>query len=196
MGEIAVHILLGFLDGDSDILGQGEGGNAVNDAKIYRFRASPHAGGHLLHRYAEDLGGGEGVDILSGAEAVDHGLVPGHVGQQAQLDLGVVGVHQHLSGGCGEHLPQLRPQLGADGDVLQIGLGGAEPPGGGDGVLEGGVDAPIGADDLGQAVGVGGFQLGELAVLQDAVNNGVLPPELVQHVGVGGVARLGLLHRG
>ena len=37
--------------------------------------------------------------------------------------------------------PELRPQLRADGDVLEVGLRGGEAPGGGDGVLEGGADA-------------------------------------------------------
>ena len=118
------------------------------------------------------------------------------MGQQAKLDLGVVRVHQHPPGGGGEHFPQLCPQLGADGDVLQIGFGGAEPPGGGDGILEGGVDASVRTDDLAQTVRVGGLQLGELAVLQDMFDDGVLAPQLFQHVGVGGVAGFGLFHRG
>ncbi len=54
----------------------------------------------------------------------DHVVVPDG-GQDPQLDLGVVGVHQgtllrH------EELPHLRPQSGADGDVLDVGLRGAD----------------------------------------------------------------------
>ena len=57
------------------------------------------------------------------------------------------------------------------------------------------MDAPVGGDDLAQAVHVGGFQLGELAVVQNGLDDGVLAPQLLQHLGVGGVARLGLFHR-
>ena len=136
------------------------------------------------------------MDVLPGVEAVDHGLVPGHAGQQPQLDLGVVRVHQHPARRGHEHLAQLGPQLGADGDVLQIRLGGGQAARGGDGVLEAGVDAPVGADDLAQAVHIGGFQLGQLAIVQNLLDDGVGAPQLVQHVGVGGIARLSLLHRG
>ena len=135
------------------------------------------------------------MDVRSAVEALDHSLISGHVGQQAQLDLGVVRVHQHLAGRGHKHLPQLGAQLGADGDVLEVGLGGGEPPSGGDGVLEAGVDAPVGGDDFAQAVGVGRFQLGELAVVQNGLDNGVLAPQLLQYLGVGGVAGFCLLHR-
>ena len=146
--------------------------------------------------HPEHLGGGDGVEVPAGAEGLDHLLVPGHVGQEPQLDLGVVRVHQGHPRPGHEHLPQLRPQGGADGDVLEVGLGGAEAAGGGDGVLEAGVDAPVVGDHLAQAVHIGGLQFGELAVVQDLLDDGVLAPELVQHLRVGGVARLGLLHRG
>ena len=62
------------------------------------------------------------MDVLPGTEGADHVLVLRHVSQQAQLDLGVVRVHQHLARSRHEHLPQLRPQLGADGDILEVGL--------------------------------------------------------------------------
>ena len=152
--------------------------------------------GHRLHRHPEDLGGGDGVDVLPAPEGGLHGLIPGDAGQQPQLDLGVVGVHQLTARRGHEHLPQLRPQLGADRDVLEVGLSGAQAPGGGDRVLEAGVDAPVGGDDLGEALHIGGLELGELPVVQNGLDDGVLPLELFQHLGAGGVARLGLFHRG
>ena len=62
--------------------------------------------------------------------------------------------------------------------------------------MEGGVDAAVIGNDLGETVYIGGFQLGELTVVEDRVHNGGLAPELLQHLGGGGVARFGLLHRG
>ena len=58
------------------------------------------------------------------------------------------------------------------------------------------MNPPVRADYLAQAVHIGGFQLGQLAVLQNAVDNGVLALELFQHVGLGGVAGFGLFYRG
>ena len=194
--KVLLHIRLGLRPGHPDVLGQGEVGDAVDDAEVHRLGPAAHLVGHLLRGHAEHLGGGDGVDILPSAEGGNHVLVPRNVGQQAQFNLGVVRIHQHPPRGGHKHLAQLRPQLGADGDVLEVGLGGAQPPGGGDGVLEGGVDASVGGDDLGQPVHIGGFQLGQLPVVQHCLHNGVLVPQLLQHVGVGGVARLGLFHWG
>ena len=136
------------------------------------------------------------MDILPGQEAVNHPLVPGHVGQQAQLNLGVVRVHQHPARRGHEHGADLGSQLRAHGDILQVGLRGGQAAGGGDRILEAGVDAPVGADDLGEALHIGGVQLGQLAVVQNLVDDGMGGPQLLQHLGAGGVARLGLFHRG
>jgi len=117
-GKVAVHIVLGLRTGDADVLGQGELGNAVNDAEIHRFCRRTHLFGDQFLRHAEDLGGGHGVDVRTRPEALQHHFVLGDVRQQAQLDLGVVGVHQHVAGAGDEHFAHLCPQGGADGDVL------------------------------------------------------------------------------
>ena len=67
--------------------------------------------------------------------------VAGEVGEQAQLDLRVVG-DQEGPAGCGdEGGADLAAELGADGDVLEVGVGGGEAAGGGAGWIEGGVEA-------------------------------------------------------
>ena len=58
------------------------------------------------------------------------------------------------------------------------------------------MDPPVGGDDLGQPLHIGGVEFGQLPVLQDQVDDGVLGAELFQHLGAGGVPRLGLFHRG
>ena len=179
-----------------DVLGKGEGGNAVDDAKVHRLGRPAHVGRHPVRGHSKDLRGGDGVDVHPIPEGLNHGLIPGHVGQQPQLDLGVVGVHQHPAGPGHKHGAHLRPQGGAHRDILQVGLGGGQPPGGGDGVLEAGVDAPVSGNDLAQALHIGGVELGQLSVLQHQRDNGVLILQLLQHLGVGGVPGLGLLHRG
>ena len=55
--------------------------------------------------------------------------------------------------------------------------------------------APVGGDDLEQAVRVGALQLRQHAIFQDIAYDGVLAYELFQDVGVGAPAGLGLLAR-
>ena len=113
------------------------------------------------------------------------------MGQHPQLNLGVVRVHQQAVL-RGEELPQLPADGGAHGDVLQVGLGAGDAPGAGLRLVEGGVHPPVRADHLQQPVAVGGFQLGHGAVAQHLVHHRVEQPQLLQHVGVGGPAALGL----
>ena len=151
---------------------------------------------HLILIHSEHLSGGGGVDILAGAESLLHGLVVGNMGQHPQLDLAVIRIHQHTAGLGDEHLADLSPKIGAHGNVLQIRLGGRQPPGGGDQVLERGVDPAVLPDLLHQSVGIGGFQLGQHAVIHNGGDDGVLVLQLLQHVGIGGIAGFGFLHRG
>ena len=167
---------------------------AVHDAKVDGL-AGTQPGGHLALGDAVNFGGGAAVDVLPVQEGLLHVFVPGDMGQDAQLDLAVVGVHQHTARLCDEVGPQLAAQLGADGDVLQVGVVGGEPSGTGLGLVEGGVDAPIFADDLEQALHIGGVQLLVGAVLQNVLHQRVLP-QAFQRFGVGGPAALGLFAMG
>ncbi len=89
--------------------------------------------------------------------------------QDAQLDLRVIGGEQRPAGLGDERGANLAAQLGAHGDVLQIGVGGAEAAGGRAGLAEARVQAAGGGiDQLGQRVDVGGFELGDFAVFEDS----------------------------
>ena len=57
------------------------------------------------------------------------------------------------------------------------------------------MNPPILLNFLDEAVGIGGFQLGEHPVVHDGGDNGVASLQLFQHIGVGGVAGFGFLHR-
>ena len=156
----------------------------------------PLEGGNLIRGNAEYLGRRGGVDVLPFAEGTLHGFVPGDVGQHPQLDLAVVRVHQHGALLRHEHLPDFRAQIRAHRDVLQIRLRGGQPPGGGHQILEGGVDPPVLPDLLDQPVCIGGLQLGQHPVVHDGGDNGMIPLQLLQNLRIGGVAGLGLFHRG
>ena len=64
-----------------------------------------HLGGHHIGGYAEHLGGGDRVDILPAAEGGLHHRISRDMRQQAQLNLGVVRVHQAMSLRGYEHFP-------------------------------------------------------------------------------------------
>jgi len=132
------------------------------------------------------------VDVLPAAEGRDHGLIIGNMRQQTQLDLTVVRVDEHLTGRGHEHVADLRAELAAHGDVLQVRLGGRQASCRRDGHLEVRVDAPVGRDLLEQPVGIGGLELREHAVVEDLVNDRVLAAQLFEHGGIRAPAGLGL----
>ena len=115
--------------------------------------------------------------------------------QQAELYLAVIRVHQDAAGRGDEHAPYLRAQLAPDGDVLQVRLRARKAARGRHRHAEVRVYAPVGGDDLEQAVRVGALQLRQHAIFQDIAYDGVLAYELFQDVGVGAPAGLGLLAR-
>ena len=93
----------------------------------------------------------------------------GDMGEQAQFDLAVIGRDQLAAGRGDEGAADLAALLVAHGNVLQIGVGGGQPPGRRRGQRVGGVDA-VGAriDEARQRVGIGRLELGELAPVEDA----------------------------
>ncbi len=132
------------------------------------------------------------------AEGVLQRVDPGHVGGKAQLDLAVIGGEQQMARLGDEGAADLAALLGADRNVLDVGLARREPPGRGDGELEAGVDAAgLRLDLVDERVGIGRFQLLELAPVEDAARQIVGEGELLQHRGVGRIgAGLALLAAG
>ena len=134
------------------------------------------------------------MEVCALAECRDQVLVTGEVGEQAQLDLGVVAGQEHGALGHGEGLAHAMAQLRACGDVLQVGVGAREAPRGGHRLVEGGVDAPVAGHERRQRVEVGGLDLGALAVLEHLGHDRVVGGEVAEDLGIGGVeAALGAL---
>jgi hypothetical protein len=112
-----------------------------------------------------------------------------------ELDLVVVGDEEAATVGRDEAPPEPPALLAADGNVVQVGLVGRQAPGAGHRLVERGMDALV-RSHLGQErLAVGRAQLLHLPVAQQGVDDGVLAPQLLQGLGVGRVARLGLLLR-
>ena len=112
-----------------------------------------------------------------------------------QLDLRVVGVPRVSRPHPPQVAAQAAAQLGADGNVLQVRLGGGDAPGARLGLDEGRVYPPVRGFGVQQAVHVGGQQLGVGAVFQDLVNDRAVGAQAFQCLGVGGVAARRLFAR-
>ena len=116
--EVGVDVGLRLLGAHADVLREREGADAVHDAEVDGLRVAALLGRHLGERHAEDLRGGDGVDVLAAQEGVLHRLVPGDVREQAELYLAVVRVHEHAAGRGDEHPAYLAAELAAHGYVL------------------------------------------------------------------------------
>ena len=89
--EVGFDVGLGGLLIDAEVGGEAERGDAVDDAEVDGLGA---VAGLLVHGFrsdAEDLAGGEGVDVEVVLVGVDEQRVLGEVRHEAELDLGVVG---------------------------------------------------------------------------------------------------------
>ncbi len=84
------------------------------------------------------------MDVLVRIKRLDHVLVAGNVRQHPQLDLRVVGVHQHRS--RSRRVKKARRRLPSSvrtGMFCRFGSVELMPPGAGIGLVEVGVDAPV-----------------------------------------------------
>ena len=130
------------------------------------------------------------------AEGLDHGGVVGDGGHDAELDLGVVaGEEGELPFPRDEGLADLAAGFGADGNVLEVGIGRGEAAGGGDELVEMGVDAAGFRNDVvRQRVEVGGLEFGGFAPGEDVGDDRVFAFERGERLLVGLVlAGLGFL---
>src|SRR5690606_7816157 len=110
---------------------------------------------------------GGGVDVAVPAERGGHRFVAGERGHHAEFDLRVVAGKEGESLARDDGLADLASEGGADRDVLEVRIGGGQAAGGGDELVELGVDAAGGRDDVTrQRVEVGALEFGGFAVFQ------------------------------
>ena len=168
-------------------VGQPVGGEPVDDPVVDHLGLRARAGVRLA---AEDLLRGGGVHVLAAAEDLLEHLLARDVGQQPQLDLRVVGGDQPVALLGHEAGADLAAALGADRDVLEVGVVRREAAGGGGDLAEGGAQPAVVADEVGEGVEVGALELGQLAPLLDLADDLVLVADRLEHAGVGGEAGL------
>ncbi|CRI63432.1 hypothetical protein THIOKS11320081 [Thiocapsa sp. KS1] len=181
--EITIHVFLCRTPLDAELLGEPEGGHAVDKTEVDRLGRAALLPGDRLGCKAEDLGGGRAMDIEPAREGREQTLVAREMRHDPQLDLRVVGGEQEVSRLGDEGAADPATLVGADRDVLQIRVAGGEPAGRGHGLMVRGMDpAGVRVDHLTQLVGVGGFQLREAAVLQDQIRQRMaVGGELFEH---------------
>ena len=185
--EIPVYILLGLAAAQVQLLRQAEGRHAVYEAEVDGFGLAPLVPAHLVQADLEHLRRGRPVHVQAILERLKQPLVPGQVRHDTQFDLGIIGRHDAVTVGGDERLANAPAFLRADRDVLQVGVRGGQPAGGGHRLVVGGVN-PTGAgiDHLRQLVCVGGLELAQAAVLQQQLRQRVVQGQFRQHVLRGG----------
>src|SRR5689334_2081826 len=98
-------------------------------------------GGNHQRRYAENLRGGEGMDVVAVAEGFHQQWILRKMRQKSQLNLRVVGGQQDRARCCGECGTNLTAKLGANWNVLQIRVRRRKPSGSSSGLIKGRVQA-------------------------------------------------------
>ena len=181
---------------DTERLGQSKTALTVEDAEVHRLGRSPHRGGDRGRVDPKHRRRGARVDVFAGREGPPHRLVAGEMGQDAKLDLRIVCRDEPPAGLAGqEGGADLLPFGRAGGDVLQVGVAGAQPAGGRHRLVERRVNpACCRLHERRQTIDVGALQLGVLAVLQQQGGQRVHRREFFEHFGVGAGAGLRPLH--
>src|SRR6266550_1704924 len=194
-GEVRADELLRFLLGDAELAGEGERPLTVDRAEIDRLGARAHLGRDLVLRHAEDDRRGLAMDVAPLLERLHERRVPREGGEQAQLDLRVVGRQQDRAGRRHERAADGLAARGPHGDVLEVRVGAREPAGCRAGLVEARMDAPGRRVHVArERVHVGGPELRQLAVLDQQLWHLVTHRgELFQHLEVGGRTGLGPL---
>ena len=96
-GQIGLQEGLCFLDAHADVLGKAVSALAVHDAKVDSLCAGAQAGRDILRPDVVDLGCGAAVDVGTGEERLLHVCIAGDMGQDAQFDLAVIGIHTRFN---------------------------------------------------------------------------------------------------
>src|SRR5690606_24124056 len=121
--EVAVDIVLRLGPRNAELAGKTEGADAVDDTEIDGLRTPAHHRVHPLDWNAEHLRGGFRVNIKPLGEGLLQRSDIGDMGEDAQLDLRIVGADQLVARLGDKGFAELAPLLRSNGDVLYIRLG-------------------------------------------------------------------------
>src|SRR6266545_1068585 len=122
-GEVLLDEALRVILRDGELAGQGKRSLAVDRGEVDRLRAGSHFRRDLVVRHAEDDRRGLAVNVPALLEGFDERRVAREMGQESQLNLGVVGREQHRAGRSDEGAANGLAARGAHRDVLQVRIG-------------------------------------------------------------------------
>ena len=166
--EEGVDVALGLAPLDPQVARQGELGLAVDHREVHRLALAALLAGDLVGGHLEEGARRPAVHVLALGEGVHQLPIPAQVREDPELDLAVVGGQEQAAIGGHEGVADAPTELGADGDVLEVRVGRAEPAGLGDRLVVSGVDPPgLRIDRLGEGAEVGPLDLRHRAVLDD-----------------------------
>ena len=196
--EITVDVLLGRGVVDAQVLGQTVAAHAVNQAEVDHLGIAALLARDLVGGDTKNLGSRRSVHVQTFVESAQQGGVLAQVRHDAQLDLAVVGAGDHMAWRRDERLAHTTALCGFHGDVLQIGFVARKSPRHRHrlGVMR--VDtARARVRHLSELVGVGAFELGQAAPLQQLGRQRKILGQFFKHFFIGARrARRGLLDHG
>src|SRR5213075_1840417 len=121
--EVLFDERLRFFQGDAQLSRQRQRALAVNRREVDRLGPPAHLAGDLLFGHPENHRRRLAMDVATALKRRDERRVFREMRKEPQLDLGVVSREQHPSWRRDEGAADSPAPLGADGDVLQVGVG-------------------------------------------------------------------------
>ena len=182
--KILVNQFGSFFARDTQLFAEAKRADAVYDAEVDGLGIAAQVLAHLFHRDAVDFGSGGGMNVVVVGEGVNHVAVMGKGGDDAQLDLRVVGGQQDIVVVAGHKgAADFAAPFGAYGDVLQVRIAAGKASGGGDSLIVDGVET-VGdwVDELGKAVEISADELGERTVFEYLLDDGMALFEFEKHI--------------
>ena len=191
--EIFFDIGCCLFSGDTQILAQSERTDSIYDSEVYSFGISSLQRCNLIKRHMEHLGCCKAVDILCLSVCLDQFLISGHVSQHTKLDLGIIGIQEHISILRHKNFADQSSKFHTYRNILKIRLCAADTAGSSDRLVKSGVDSSVFSDHISKPVCISRFQFGKLAVFQDIFHDLMIRCQFIQDICCCGVACLGLL---
>ena len=120
--KIGVDVSLGLLIGDSQLGGESEGTDPIDNPEVDGLCHPAHIFGDLVGRQTEDLHRRGRMDVVTSPVRADQDRIPGEMRQDPRLNLVIISREQDPAGiGCKSRAYAAAP-FTFNGDVLQIGV--------------------------------------------------------------------------
>src|ERR1700756_4253649 len=164
--KVSLNVLFRYLLLDIQLRRQSKGAYSIHNAKVHGLGAISRLLVHRLCVNPEHLTRGQRMDVFASPIRVEQQRVLREVSHQAQLNLRIVGRHQHISRSRHERRPYLPPQSSADWNVLKIRIRAGEAPRRRPNLIEGSVNPALSIGQLRQRVEIRRFELRKLTIFQ------------------------------